>query len=53
MITTAEGVETAEQPARLQIEGCTEIQGFYMSPPCPISEVGAILAGNKVQRELA
>lgn len=29
----AEGVETAEQLALLQREGCTECQGYYFSPP--------------------
>lgn len=52
IITTAEGVETAEQLARLQVEGCTEIQGFYISPPCPVSEVAALLKANEAQREV-
>lgn len=32
MRMTAEGVETAEQLARLRAEGCTEVQGHYFSP---------------------
>jgi EAL domain-containing protein (putative c-di-GMP-specific phosphodiesterase class I) len=28
--TTAEGVETKEQFERVQKEGCTEVQGFYV-----------------------
>ena len=31
--TTAEGVETKEQLARLTSEGCNEVQGFLFSPP--------------------
>ena len=33
MMTTAEGVETAEQLARLKQEGCTEVQSYFFSPP--------------------
>ena len=37
--TTAEGVETKEQLARVREEGCTEMQGYLFSPPRPLSEV--------------
>jgi diguanylate cyclase (GGDEF)-like protein/PAS domain S-box-containing protein len=33
MVTTAEGVETVEQLARLRQEGCTEVQGYLISRP--------------------
>jgi EAL domain-containing protein (putative c-di-GMP-specific phosphodiesterase class I) len=33
MTTTAEGVETQDQLDRIRAEGCTEIQGYYFSPP--------------------
>ncbi|MCC7123479.1 MAG: EAL domain-containing protein, partial [Acidobacteria bacterium] len=33
--TTAEGVETSEQLARVRLEGCTTMQGFYFSAPMP------------------
>jgi diguanylate cyclase (GGDEF)-like protein len=49
MSITAEGVETAEQLAFLQIEGCTEVQGYLISPPCPSDEailVAAAVAQN-------
>ena len=37
--TTAEGVETKEQVERVRQEGCTEMQGYYFSPPRPIEEI--------------
>jgi diguanylate cyclase (GGDEF)-like protein len=37
--TTAEGVETQEQLARVREEGCTEMQGYLFSPPRPLAEV--------------
>ncbi len=44
MITTAEGVETAEQLERVRSEGCTEVQGFFFGPACPPEEVRQLLA---------
>jgi diguanylate cyclase (GGDEF)-like protein len=43
MLTTAEGVETVEQMDALRAEGCTEVQGYYLSRPVPASEVLALL----------
>jgi diguanylate cyclase (GGDEF)-like protein len=43
MRTTAEGVETREQLEQLRVEGCTEVQGYYFSPPKPAGEVLALL----------
>ncbi len=37
--TTAEGVETKEQLARLTSEGCNEVQGFLFSPPRPAADL--------------
>jgi len=36
--TTAEGVETQEQFAILQAEGCTEVQGYLFSTPKPAAD---------------
>lgn len=43
METTAEGVETMEQLAILTAEGCTQAQGFHISPPIPGSEIPKLL----------
>ena len=43
MVTTAEGVETAAQLVQLRIEGCTEAQGYFFSPPRPSDEIPAVL----------
>jgi diguanylate cyclase (GGDEF)-like protein len=39
MRTIAEGVETSEQLETVRAEGCTEMQGYLFSPPCPASEI--------------
>ncbi|GJE39132.1 EAL domain-containing protein (putative c-di-GMP-specific phosphodiesterase class I) [Methylobacterium persicinum] len=44
MTTTAEGVETEAQLARLRAEGCDEVQGFLFSRPVPIQDVAALIA---------
>ena len=41
--TTAEGVETEEQFARLTAEGCNQMQGFYFSRPLPAAEIEQLL----------
>jgi predicted signal transduction protein with EAL and GGDEF domain len=41
--TTAEGVETREQLDILRREGCTEMQGYLLSPPRPAPEALALL----------
>jgi diguanylate cyclase (GGDEF)-like protein len=44
MITTAEGVETEEQMQCLNLEGCTEVQGYLYSKPVPADEIVGLLA---------
>jgi diguanylate cyclase (GGDEF)-like protein len=44
MVTTAEGVETAQQLDAVKAEGCTEMQGFVFSKPLPAGEVESLLA---------
>lgn len=44
MVTTAEGVETQDQLAYLQAEGCTEVQGYLISRPLVTKDVRRIFA---------
>jgi EAL domain-containing protein (putative c-di-GMP-specific phosphodiesterase class I) len=46
MTTTAEGVETEQQLERVRNLGCTDVQGFFYSPPVPVSELTRLLAGD-------
>jgi diguanylate cyclase (GGDEF)-like protein len=39
MITTVEGVETEEQLDRVRPLGCSEIQGYLLSPPKSLEEI--------------
>jgi predicted signal transduction protein with EAL and GGDEF domain len=51
MVTTAEGVETQEQLAYLQAEGCTEVQGYLISRPLMTKDVGKLFAKlNDIER---
>jgi len=45
MRVTAEGVETSEQLKRLLANGCSEMQGFYMSHPLMTTDFRALLSG--------
>jgi diguanylate cyclase (GGDEF)-like protein/PAS domain S-box-containing protein len=44
IVTTAEGVETQNQFEILKAEGCTDVQGYFFSPPRPAAEVRTLLA---------
>ena len=44
MTTTAEGVETREQFDRIKSEGCTEVQGYFFSPPKSAADIVKVLA---------
>ena len=46
--TTAEGVETAEQLERLKLEGCTEVQGYFLGRPAQAQGILQLLADNEV-----
>jgi predicted signal transduction protein with EAL and GGDEF domain len=41
--TTAEGVETADQLAWVRAFGIVDVQGFFLSPPVPASQVAAVI----------
>jgi EAL domain-containing protein (putative c-di-GMP-specific phosphodiesterase class I) len=51
--TCAEGVETAEQLEQVKLEGCTEVQGFYISPPRPAADIPEMLARGRAAPEPA
>jgi diguanylate cyclase (GGDEF)-like protein len=53
MVTTAEGVETVQQFDKLKGEGCTEVQGYYLSRPKPAAEVPAMIADITGRLQLA
>jgi EAL domain-containing protein (putative c-di-GMP-specific phosphodiesterase class I) len=44
MTTTAEGVETRQQLDLVRKLGCTDVQGFFYSPPVPLRELTKVLA---------
>ena len=44
IITLAEGVETSAQLEQLIASGCTEVQGYFFSPPLPSHQVAGLLA---------
>ena len=43
MAITAEGVETAAQAAKLNLEGCDHLQGYLFSPPVPTRDLARFL----------
>ena len=43
IVTTAEGVETKKQLELLRAEGCTDVQGYFFSPPRPAAEMKELL----------
>ena len=42
--TTAEGVETVEQLDVVRRAGCSEVQGYLISPPCYVSQLPGLIA---------
>lgn len=51
MEVTAEGVETPEQLALLQVMGCDMLQGFYLSRPLPFDRLVTYLDGEGARSE--
>jgi EAL domain-containing protein (putative c-di-GMP-specific phosphodiesterase class I) len=47
MTTTAEGVETAQQPHLLRALGCSEMQGYLFSAARPAAEVRQLLFAHR------
>ena len=47
MTTTAEGVETEEQLARVTADGCTEVQGYLISKPLPPESIDGFLQSHE------
>ena len=43
MQVVAEGVETAQQLAELRELACEFVQGYFLSKPLNVAEVGALL----------
>ena len=43
MTTTAEGVETEAQAAVVNADGCTHIQGYWISKPIPANQIDGFL----------
>ena len=43
IVTTAEGVETQDQLEILRTEGCTDVQGYFFSPPKGAAEIKSLL----------
>lgn len=50
LMTTAEGVETAEQQSHLKQMGCDDLQGFLFSRPVTAHEISLILTGRSTAR---
>jgi len=47
MTTTAEGVETEEQLARILADGCTDVQGYLISKPLPSDKIMDFLQSHR------
>jgi len=51
MEITAEGVETQEQLDLVRREGCTEVQGYYFSPPRPAGDLVDLMGSRLRNRQ--
>ena len=52
MTTTAEGVETEEQMARIVADGCTDVQGYLISRPLPPDRIVDFLRSHQSKQDL-
>jgi diguanylate cyclase (GGDEF)-like protein/PAS domain S-box-containing protein len=51
---TAEGIETLEQLKSLQVDGCTEGQGYLFSPAVPVKDLGKLIDRmNPIRQQVA
>ena len=48
LVVTAEGVETREQLDLIRAEGCTEMQGYFLSPPVTADDLRNRILANPV-----
>lgn len=48
ILTTAEGVETSQQLAKVREAGCTEVQGYLFSKPVPVSEINQMFEEKEI-----
>lgn len=48
LVATAEGVETREQLDLIRAEGCTEMQGYFLSPPVTADDLRNRILANPV-----
>jgi diguanylate cyclase (GGDEF)-like protein/PAS domain S-box-containing protein len=53
MATTAEGIETEEQLARLRADGCTEVQGYLLGRPMPARDAARLVRKRQAKRAAA
>ena len=53
MVTTIEGVETAEQLDHVRPLGCAEIQGYLFSPPKELAEISRLLRADAAKKSSA
>ncbi len=53
MSTTAEGVETEEQLARVKADGCTDVQGYLISRPLPPELIREFLQSHPARAAVA
>ncbi|MQY46627.1 EAL domain-containing protein [Rhizobiales bacterium RZME27] len=52
MAITAEGVETAEQLARIRGERCTHVQGYLTGRSMDTDQIPVFLAGNDLDKRI-